>query len=358
MAQTTLAEPLAGATALVAQGEALIRVENESMMRVAIERPRDEIKVLEGALRELELVPEEAALAYYSIPYQERSDGRQKTVHVEGPSIKAAMALARRWGNCTPTVRLLSEDAGCWNLAGVFVDYETSFKIERPYQQLKTLKRRDGSVQILSGKMLEAAFQSGVSKAMRNATLAGLPAFLVKRYYSRAKEIVAASMKVADIVRAFSALKVTQEQLERHLEQPADKWTPEDVATLRGVWSAIKDGALTVEDAFARESAPALDPAVTVTPESLFGGTVSAEEGVDPGDRPATPPEPAPAPTGEVSRSLLLSILAQRRDKVPAPVFDNALRHRRLTLEGLGRADIAVLEELVKDLDAVIARRR
>src|SRR5262245_1594398 len=91
---------LGGATALVAQGATMIRVENETLTAAAMQRPRDEAKAIEGALRELDLVPEEAHVAYYSIPYRDTDErnqrgGKARMTYVEGPSVHAARALMR-----------------------------------------------------------------------------------------------------------------------------------------------------------------------------------------------------------------------------------------------------------------------
>jgi hypothetical protein len=346
MTQEMLQEQASGATTLVAQGEALIRIENENMLRVAVERPRDEGRVLEGALRELDLVPEEAASAYYSIPYKD--EGR--TVHVEGPSIKAAMALARRWGNCTPRVRVDAEDAQAWTFTGVFTDYETSFRVERPFQALKYMKRRDGKVQLLAGKQLEAAFQAGVSKALRNVILAGLPAFLIKRYFQRAKELVAVSTKVPDIIRAFKSLGVQQEQLERHLELPVEKWMPEDVATLRGVYTAIKDGATTAEETFGTGAVGSLpEGPQVVTPESLAGATVTAEEGVEPSQQ---------HPMSQTERSLRLSLVQQKLDRLGLTTEARAkLIHEHTGTLDLGRASGDGLVALGEALEAQLQQQ-
>src|SRR5688500_18937943 len=92
---------------LVSQGLSIIKVENDSMLQMATQRPRNEEKVLKGALGELQLVPEEAREAFYTIPYRERQEGGgPRIVNVQGPSIGAAMALARRWGNCTTAARI------------------------------------------------------------------------------------------------------------------------------------------------------------------------------------------------------------------------------------------------------------
>lgn len=244
---------------LVAQGAKLMRIENDSMAAVAVQRPRDESEVIKKAIRELDIAPENAKAAYYSIPYKERQvDGSYKVVKVEGPSIKAAMSLARRWGNCTVASRLMNEDESGWDLEGVFVDFETNFRVSRPFRVSKVAKKRGGGTYRLDPQRELMALQAGASKAIRNATLAGLPDYLVSAYNNRAREIVggkldqkATSETVAAVMRTFSKIDVTQEQLERYTKLSVDLWTGNEIADLRGLWNAIQDGQVTAEEAFA-----------------------------------------------------------------------------------------------------------
>jgi hypothetical protein len=291
------------AAALVAQGATLMRVENESMLAVAIQRPRDEEKVLKAALKELQLVPEEARRAYYAIPYRERQmDGSYKMVNVEGPSIKAAMALARRWGNCSVTARTLNEDATGADIAGIFVDFETNFRVERPMRVSKVQKKRNGGTYTLDPQKWLIAIQASASKAARNAALNGLPAYLVASYMRQAKTIAAGDpeskadpKKVDKVIEAFKRYDVALELLEKHLGAKRDEWMGDDLATLIGIGNALKDGQMTVADAFdlptAEESRPAGPATATggVTAEAILGGTAKGENGATPGaaDKPA-----------------------------------------------------------------------
>ena len=244
---------------LVSQGAALMRIENDTMLQVAVQRPRDEQKIVKGALAELDIVPEEAKAAYYSIPFKERQPGGGfKMVKVEGPSVKAAMALARRWGNCTATARILNDAVDALELEGVFIDMESNFRVCRPFRVSKVFVTRDKKTFTLDARRLDNAVQAGASKAIRNAILAGLPAYLVNAYDKKAREIVggkldaAADAKTVDaVLRAFEKLKVTKEQLERYTELATDKWTGTEVADLRGLYNAIRDGQISAEDAFA-----------------------------------------------------------------------------------------------------------
>lgn len=282
------------AASLVAQGVTLMRIENESMLAVAIQRPRDEKKVLKAAIEELHMVPEEAKRAYYSIPYRERQpDGNQKMVNIEGPSVKASMALARRWGNCSVTARSLNEDATGADLAGVFIDFETNFRVERPMRVSKIQKKRTGGTYTLDPQRWLAALQAGASKAQRNATLQGLPAYLVAAYMKQARTIAAGDpdskadpKKVASVLQAFTRFGVTQEMLEKYLEAKVDTWMGDDLATLIGLGNAIKDGQITVAEAFELKAEEPAGPETAtngVTAESVVGGATTGKDGVDPG---------------------------------------------------------------------------
>ncbi len=292
---------------LVAQGFAVTRHENDAMMAVALQRPRNPKKVLAAAIEELSLAPDEAKASYYSIPYRERqADGTTRMVAVEGPSINAAMALARLWGNCNVTARILNDDATGADVAGIWVDFETNFRVERPMRVSKVAKKRSGGVYTLNPQQWLAAIQAGASKAQRNAALKGIPAWLVSRYVKHARTIAAGDpdskadpKKVDNLLRAFARFSVTLEMLEAQREAPRADWTGEDLAILIGLGNAIKDGQMTVAEAFDLRTedvgAPAAGPATTtgagaLTPEAVAAGQTTGQDNA-----------PAPAAPGTCS---------------------------------------------------------
>ncbi len=288
---------LSGAAALVAQGATLMRIENESMLAVAIQRPRDPERVLKAAIKELQIVPEEARKAYYSIPYKERQpDGSQKLVNVEGPSVKASNALARLWGNCSVTSRSLDEDSTGCNLAGIFIDFETNFRMERPFRATKVKKSRRGGTYTLDQQKWIAELQAAASKAQRNATLNGLPAWLIAQYMKQARLLAAGDpnskaepKKVALTLKAFERFKVSQEMLERYVGLPLSEWMGDHLATLIGLGNALADEQLTVAEAFdLEEPEKPSGPATAtngVTAESILAGSAKGENGATPGQQ-------------------------------------------------------------------------
>ncbi|MDD5305567.1 MAG: hypothetical protein PHS14_20910 [Elusimicrobia bacterium] len=282
------------AGSLIRAGVQLVQVENDTIRAIAIAKPRDEEKVLAGALRELELVPDEASKNYYVIPYKDHVQGcadRKKcncpSNNVEGPSVKAARALIRRWGNCSVSSgRIISEDDRQVMLQAVVIDFETGYRKDRVFPVSKWgTKFKGAGVYKLSDDKVAKALAIGASKVERNAILESLPAYLVASYYRRAREIAAGkkpeetwdgAKKGAGLVRSFAKIGVTQEMLEGYLKHAVAEITEEEYADLIGIGNAIKDRQVTVEDAFAVSGQPAEETNGGL-PDELDGATARIE---------------------------------------------------------------------------------
>lgn len=228
--------------------------------RLARQNPRNPQRVLEDALDDLRFAPDLADEAFYSIPYA----GSSKPV--SGPSIRAAETLARTWGNNVATAYRSDETDDFVELTGRFVDLETLHMVERPFRAPKRVKRkgRDGRedwFETLRGEKLAQAVSSGVSKAIRNAILAGIPKWLTHRYDQEARKLVekqigqeGSEAREAFLVRMKTwaeKLKqdhgVTDADLDRVVGLPFDQWTSKAAAALKGFENALKEGIVTAE---------------------------------------------------------------------------------------------------------------
>ena len=184
--------------------------------------------------------------AYYSIPYKDR-DG--KTTMVEGLSIKEAMALGRRWGNCTNGFRILSDDDERVIVEGVFIDFETNMRTQRTLSVAKKARRagyngKPATYAPLSPDRLNMAIQAGGSKAVRNAILASLPAAITEAYFDEAKRVVASKNPIEGVYKQFDKIGVSPETVAAYLKRPhiAAMEHTERVAHLIGIFNAIEDG--------------------------------------------------------------------------------------------------------------------
>lgn len=246
---------------LVAQGMRVVKIENETQQLIATQKPRNETRVYEGAVAELSLAPAFAKTAYYSIPYKDRAT--DTTVMVEGPSIKAAMALARRWGNCTNGARIVDETDDRLTVEGVFMDYESNVRTLRTVSVAKTAyNSKTKSVYKLREDKLNIAIQSGMSKAVRNAILSSLPASLVESYVAEAKRLAAggaatkgakvetAVARIRKAVAAFVKMGPPESAVQSYIDGLSFESDEETVQHLTGLYNSLKDGQANIRDVF------------------------------------------------------------------------------------------------------------
>jgi hypothetical protein len=220
----------------------MIQTKTQYTTAVAVQKPRKLNSVIAAVLEEAVHAKE---AFYYSFPM-----GGKK---VEGPSIGLAMAVARAWGNCACPVEYY-EQGGEWIFNAHFIDLETGFTVSRVFRK----KVGKGLFKKLDDERAEdMTFQAAQSRAIRNVVTAGVPRWLLQQAIDRAKEAVLNGITKEGIAHATEgALKflagygVVPEQVEQVLDKKVDKWDAEDLATLRGMASQLKDGQTTAAQMF------------------------------------------------------------------------------------------------------------
>jgi hypothetical protein len=110
-------------------------------------------------------------------------------------------------------------------------------------------------------------FQAAQSRAIRNVVLAGVPRWLTDQAKERAKEAVLKGISKDGLAAATDkALKflagygVSEARIIAALGKPKQAWTSEDIASLRGMASQLKDGQATAAHLFPPPEAPAEPP--------------------------------------------------------------------------------------------------
>lgn len=271
----TEAKPEPAISGEVLDGNRALAVEMDSQRKVALAAPRNERILYDASMAELAMFPEFAEDAYYSIPYSNaRGDDNEKTL-VEGPSVKASRALARRWGNCATSSRIFAEFPDHIEVEGVFADFETNFITRRLVSVPKTyIPKKTGIPVPLRVDRLNMAVQAGMSKAERNATLSGLPVYLVESYFTKAKQIAGQkgkkegktdAQRFEALYAAFEKLGVATDRVKAYIAVKFEKDANIDdtLGTMRGIFNAIKDGQVRAEDAFPAVEKPKAAGAVS-----------------------------------------------------------------------------------------------
>lgn len=224
--------PPAGVTALATRGAFTTAVQ--------VAQERELTKVLRRLEAEADLAGEEF---YYGW-------GAGKN-HIEGPSVKLAMAAVRCYGNSAVEILPMQETHDAWVFTAAFVDFETGFTLTRQFRQSKASMVYGNHDE---ERKADIRFQIGQSKAARNVVINALPASLITRALAKAKDGVfmnmAASIEkhgpvavIEKMLGKFEKLGITEQQILCKCNVADRKGlTTENLVTLKGDLWAIENG--------------------------------------------------------------------------------------------------------------------
>jgi hypothetical protein len=190
---------------------------------------------------------------------------------IEGPSIGLAMAVAREWSNCAVPVEYY-ETPTEWVFTAHFVDLERGFTVSRVYRK----KKGKGAFKKLEDDRAEdMTFQAAQSRAIRNVVLAGVPRWLTDQAKERAKDAVLKGISKEGLAAATDkALKflasygISEAQVIATLGKAKHEWASEDIASLRGMASQLRDGQATATQLFPAPEAKEAKPRAPTREES------------------------------------------------------------------------------------------
>lgn len=240
--------PVAGGGNMLAQGQPLQQTKTAYTTAVTVQKPRQISTISSNVLQESKL-----AGSHFFYRWEVFDKTKNCKVPIIGPSIDLAMCIARNYGNCVLDVEA-TETPTHYMLKGVFIDLETGFTCPRLFRQRKK--------QNISGKMdadrqEDMVFQIGQSKAIRNAIVKAMPAWLIDKAIETAMEAEVASIKPENlplarskVISFFSQYGVTADEIAAERNRQPDQWTAKDIVELRATATAIKEGRVTAQEIF------------------------------------------------------------------------------------------------------------
>lgn len=222
--------------------------------------PRDLMQIWTDIESELKFAPEYASKAWYSIPYKD-SNGKQ--VPVEGTGVHGATVMARHYGHCSFGGGILSDDGDKVICRGIFKDHKTNVDSYKEIIVHRFQTARTGKTYRLAGKHWDNAIQSGISKAMRNAILHGLPEVIKSRFFNTAKKLTiedkspgtrskSLGERIDDVkIRLTKAFGVQPEIIDEYIADLTGVEGEQELLThLIGLGTALKSGEATVQEVF------------------------------------------------------------------------------------------------------------
>lgn len=243
------------ATAAAAQVKALV----EARYTVALARPRDMDAVREKMIKECKR-PSFAEVARYNKPIGKG---------IVGPSIRFAEAAVRCMGNVVIEETTTYDDDDKLIVQVSVTDlennvpYTTSITVKKTVERRKTqqgdevIRSRKNSfgdtVYILRGTEDDILNKKNalLSKAIRTLILRHVPGDLI----DECMDLVVQTQNTADaadpdaarrkLLDAFAALNVSTEDLKKYIGTDLAKLSPAEIASLRALHAAIKDGETT-----------------------------------------------------------------------------------------------------------------
>ncbi|MBL8910376.1 MAG: hypothetical protein JNM17_06700 [Archangium sp.] len=311
------------ALAISAQAEAEVKARWAIAQRV----PRNIDQVRVDLLKECER-PGFADVAKYSKPV-----GGQKVV---GPSIRFVEAALRCMRNVFASTTVVSEDRTTRRLQVMVTDLEANVSWPRQITLEKTVERRSREgrevvytrlntkgetvfVVIATEDELANKEAAAVSKAIRTAGLRVIPGDLIEEAMRKVDQVREAGIRKdpagerKKMVDAFMALGVKPEQLVEYLGHALDACQPVEIAELRDIHAALREGETTWRAVMEgkREADPVGPP--PVTPPAPSTQTVDA-----------TPTQPAASenPEADLQERLRQSVANAQAPKPTPPTAE------------------------------------
>lgn len=238
---------------------ALNRSEIDTQIATAKRYPRSIRQFKENAMEMACLDEDTAASMFYALPR-----GGKK---IEGPSVRLAEVVGSSWGNLRYGSRVVAIDDKFITAQGACMD------LEKNIAATVEVKRRitDSKGRRYNDDMIQVAGNAACSIALRNAIFKVVPFGLVKPVYENARLTSIGKAKSMAERRAaalewFQKAGATVEQVLQAIDRKGvDDITIDDLYTLTGLRTAIKDGETTIEEALG----PAPDPKARVRKSKL-----------------------------------------------------------------------------------------
>lgn len=263
-----------GSLTLLDPNESLVAVDRASIdiqISTAKSYPRSITTSIHEAETLASLDAETAGSCFYSLPTR----GNKQ---IEGPSARLAEIMAYAWGNLRVDADIVAEDLTHVTAMGTCFDLERNVAVR--VRVKRRITRGDGTR--FSEDMIGITCNAAISIAFRNCVFKVIPAGYVRRVYyvARSASLGGGTMddKRTKALKWFADVGVREQSVYDLLEiNGRDDLGEDEIITLRGLVTAIKDGDTTVAQAFGQH-------------EVSYGvaGTDSA------------PPDPLIQPTGQV----------------------------------------------------------
>jgi len=189
--------------------------------------------------------------------------------NVTGPSIRLAEAIAQSWGNLQCGVVELSQEPGESTCMAYCWDIETNFRDTKVFTVPHTIQTKKGAKVLTDPRDIYEHVANQGARRKRACILAVIPKDVVDSALEVCQKTLASGYKEPLIDRLRKMVDVFQSEfsvplvsIEKYIGYKLDSFTEMDMVTLRGVYTALKDGTAKREDYFDLPKATSAEPEV------------------------------------------------------------------------------------------------
>jgi len=265
--------------------ESISRAEIDVAIATARKFPRQLSAVKQKMLTFATLDQETAESCFYTLPRGGKN--------IQGPSVRLAEIAVSTFGNLRAGARILSTtiDGPTPHVVvqAVAMDLENNIQVSIEKRRRITKKKNK---EMIDEDDINLAANAGSAIAFRDAVFKVIPMALIKPVYEQAKRVAIGDAKTisdrrARCVETFAKMGISKDRVIAKV----DKKTIEeidlgDVEILIGLYNAIKDGEVQIDEAFPEIKQPKFGSAPIPTPPDSA-----------PPEAPAEPPSTDPKPS-------------------------------------------------------------
>lgn len=218
---------------------------------------------------------------------------------VTGPSIRLAEAIAQNWGNLQFGIKELSQSAGESTVEAFAWDMETNTKQQKIFQVPHERHTKNGVKKLTDPRDIYETVANNGARRLRACILGIVPGDVVESAIEQCELTMrskggAPEEQIKKLIEGFAEIGVTPDMLTAKVRHKLDTVNLAEVARLRRVFRALKDGYTSVEAEF---------PITTQAPQSTDGSTTAATDA-----HQQSGSKKAPAATAKISAGLVKTL--------------------------------------------------
>lgn len=250
------------------ESSVIAKAEIDTMIATAKAYPRDERRAIEKAIYLATMDEETAQSCIYALPRKDK-DGNK--VEIKGASVRLAEIMISVWGNIHAATRIVEVAEKHITTSGVCWDLETNVRVEMPEKVSIWFGEKGGKGGYRANNDMQVMLtKASCSKALRNAIFRVIPKALIDRVYAKALEcavgdVKTISSKIKKVVDKLVKMGINQEEmLEYFGHSKIDDFTSEDLQSLIGIGTALKEGMIKPEEVFLTEKYESISASETL----------------------------------------------------------------------------------------------